>query len=150
MKRIFLAGIIQGSLVEPVVFNQDYRRRIKQLLAKHFPAARVYCPVEAHPNSLAYGDAQGRRVFLGHVAKARDSDLVIAYLPAASMGTAIELWEAHNRGTPIVAITPLTVNWVIRFLADLAVPGLEAFAKACRDGRIAKLLNSPPGRKKRS
>ena len=150
MKRIFLAGIIQGSLVESAIHNQDYRSRIKRLLAESLPDAQVYCPVTAHPNSLAYDDARGRQVFLHHVELARNSDMVVAYLPSASMGTAVELWEAHRNGTAVVSITPLTVNWVIRFLSDLVVADLEEFAAACRDGRIAALLSSDrrcrPGR----
>lgn len=140
-KTIFLAGIIQGSLVEPAVHSQDYRALIKQAIRDSIATAEVYCPVTAHPNSLDYDDATGRSVFLRHIEMARDSDLVVAYLPSASMGTAIELWEAHRKGTPIVAITPLTVNWVIRFLADLVVPTINEFAAACRDGRVAALLD---------
>ena len=140
MKRIFLAGIIQGSLVESAVHNQDYRAAIKRMLAAAVPDAEVYCPVTAHPNSLAYDDITGREVFLHHIELARGSDLVVAYLPSASMGTAIELWEAHRNGTPVVAISPLTVNWVIKFLSNLLVADLDEFESACRDGRIAALL----------
>lgn len=143
MKRIFLAGIIQGSLAEPAVHDQDYRPRIRQLVERFLPEAEVYCPVSAHPDSLRYDDRKGRAVFLHHVRLARQSDMVIAYLPAASMGTAIELWEAHRGGVPIVAITPLTVNWVVRFLCDLVVGDLDGLAEACRDGRLAGLLKAP-------
>lgn len=139
--KVFLAGIIQGSLVEPAIHSQDYRDRLKALLAEALPEAEVYCPVTAHPNSLDYDDARGRQVFLRHVEMARDCDLLVAYLPSASMGTAIELWEAHHNGTPIVAITPLTLNWVVRFLCDVVVADLAEFERACRDGRIAALLN---------
>jgi hypothetical protein len=140
VSNIFLAGIIQGSLAESAIHSQDYRPAIKRLLAECLPQAQVYCPVAAHPNSLAYDDARGRSVFLDHVRMARESDLVVAYLPSASMGTAIELWEAHRHGTPTVAITPLAVNWVVRFLCDLVVADLDEFAAACRDGRVAALL----------
>ena len=148
VKRIFLAGIIQGSLAEPAIHNQDYRGRIKALLARFLPGVRVYCPITAHPNSLSYDDRKGRRVFLRHIALARDSDLVVAYLPAASMGTAVELWEANRRGTPIIAITPLALNWAIRYLCDVVVADLDEFAEACRDGRVARLLDSPPNRRR--
>ncbi len=148
MKRVFLAGIIQGSLIEPAIHDQDYRRRIKDLLADCLPDAEVYCPVTAHPQSLSYDDARGREVFLGHIRMARDSDLVVAYLPSASMGTAIELWEAHRAGAATAAITPLTLNWAVRFLCDLVVGDLDEFAAACRDGRVARLME--PARTRRS
>jgi len=141
VKRIFLAGIIQGSLVESAIHCQDYRAKIKRILAEHLPDAKVYCPIEHHPESLGYGPAKGRQVFLHHIEMARDSDLVVAFLPSASMGTAIELWEAHRNGTPIVAISPLLRNWVVKFLSDLIVPDLEEFERACREGKIAALLN---------
>lgn len=139
--NIFLAGIIQGSIADAAIHDQDYRARIKAIIADALPEAAVYCPVENHPASLDYDDDQGRRVFEQHVWMARDSDLVVAYLPSASMGTAIEMWEAHRKGTPIVAITPLAVNWVVRFLCDLVVADLEEFEAAARDGRLAGLLN---------
>jgi hypothetical protein len=140
VKRIFLAGIIQGSLVESTIHNQDYRAAIKRVLAETLPDAEVYCPVTAHPNSLSYDDATGREVFLRHIDMARGSNMVIAYLPSASMGTAIELWEAHRGGTPVVTISPLTINWAIKFLSDLVVADLAEFESACRDGRVAALL----------
>jgi hypothetical protein len=144
--EIFLAGIIQGSLLGEAIHGQDYRAPIKALLADALPDARVYCPVEHHPDSLAYDRDRGREVFLGHVRMARDSDLVVAYLPSASMGTAVEMWEAHRAGVPLVAITPLMTNWTVKFLCDLVVEDLEAFAAACADGRVAALLNNRPCR----
>ena len=41
-------------------------------------------------------------------------DLLIAYVPEASMGTAIEMWEAHQHARVVVTITPLSHNWVVQ------------------------------------
>jgi hypothetical protein len=42
--RFFLAGIMQGSHLGAVLHNQDYRGRIKSLVAEHFPGADIYDP----------------------------------------------------------------------------------------------------------
>lgn len=149
MKKVFLAGIIQGSL-PATICDQDYRRLIKDIMMRHLPDVQVYCPVAAHPNSIAYDDMQARDVFMSHVELACRSDLVVAYLPLASMGTAIELWESHRCGTPTLAITPMEKNWVIRFLCDLVVADLAEFEQACADGRVGKLLHGEGSLRARS
>jgi hypothetical protein len=138
--RVFLAGIIQGSMLGNDTHGQDYRSRLKQILTTALPGVEVFCPVEDHPDSVGYDIDRARDVFFGHVDIARNSELVVAYLPSASMGTAVEIWEAHRAGQPIVAITPMTTNWVVRLLCDVVVSDLEDFAHACRDGRIAALF----------
>jgi hypothetical protein len=45
--HIFLAGIMQGSHVVATMHDQDYRSRLKRLLAKHWPEATVYDPLDA-------------------------------------------------------------------------------------------------------
>ena len=55
---------------------------------------------------------------------------VVAYLPEASMGSAIEMWEAKKAGAKVIAITGLKHNWVVRYTADLMVENLEQFAQA--------------------
>ena len=58
--RFFLAGIMQGSHLAATLHNQDYRERIKRLLAEHFPDADVYDPLADHTDSLNYDDDRGR------------------------------------------------------------------------------------------
>ena len=64
--RIFLAGIMQGSLREAALHDQDYRARLRNLLIAHLPAAEVYDPVADHGDSLNYEDGVGRQVCLRH------------------------------------------------------------------------------------
>ena len=51
------------------------------------------------------------------VSQATSVDVVIAYLPEASMGTAIEMWEAARNGVTVWAISPLKSNWVVKFFS---------------------------------
>jgi hypothetical protein len=125
--RIFLAGIMQGSLLSAAMHDQDYRSRLKRLLATHWPEAEVYDPLADHTNSLDYAPHQARKVFLKHNRMCREVDLLIAFVPSASMGTAIEMWEASQHNRVVVAITPLELNWAIRFCSDLMYANFADF-----------------------
>ncbi len=58
------------------------------------------------------------------------SDLVIAYLPVASMGTALEMYSAYQSGVPVVTISPLQENWVVRATSRRQFRDLESFIAA--------------------
>ncbi len=134
--RIFLAGVIQGSKKGRGVVAQDYRRPMKAALAQAFPGAEVFDPVEHHPKSVHYPDRKGRAVFRHLMREAARYDALVAFLPEASMGTAIEIWEARCAGRFVAAVTPMDRNWVIRYLCDRVYPDLAAFSRACRDGTL--------------
>jgi len=138
--RFFLAGIMQGSHVGPLLHEQDYRRRIRELIAAQFPDAEVYDPRENHSGSIAYDDATGRRVFFAHNQMCREVDVLLAFVPEASMGTAIEMWEAYCHGTVVITISPMEHNWAIRFLSHARYAGVEEFAAAVVDGRVAEVI----------
>ena len=57
-------------------------------------------------------------------------DVLIAYVPEASMGTAIEIWEAWKNGALVLAISPMDQNWAIRFLSHAIYPDLESFKRS--------------------
>lgn len=138
--RIFLAGIMQGSHLAAVLHNQDYRTRLKQLLLAALPGASVYDPLADHRASLDYDDTQGRGVFYHHNRMCREVDVVIAFVPEASMGTAIEMWEAYEHGRTVITISPLAHNWTIRFCSHAVYPDETAFEQALASGEIAELL----------
>ncbi len=138
--RIFLAGIIQGSLVEATVHGQDYRGRIKGLLAEHFPQADVYDPVANHTNSIEYDDVTGREVFFRHNAMCREVDVLLAFAPEASMGTAIEMWEAYQHGAAVIAISPMKHNWSIKFLSHAIYADVEEFEAALASGEVGRQI----------
>lgn len=142
MTTFFVAGIIQGSLQDDAIHSQSYRERIVGLLRSSFPEAEVYCPIENFPNSLEFSDAKARSTFLGLMERAGQADVLVAFVPEASMGTAIEMWQAYQRQHVVVTISPMEVNWVVRFLSSVVVPDVEAFEQFVRSGELARLMTS--------
>ena len=136
----FVAGIIQGSLQDRSIHGQSYRDSLVGLLRTAFPDAETYCPIENYPNSLSFTDEVARQTFLGLMERAGRADVLVAYVPEASMGTAIEMWQAHRSGRLVVAISPMEANWAIRFLSDVLLPDIAAFESFVRSGEMAALL----------
>lgn len=141
-KHFFLAGIIQGSYSDEAVFDQGYRQRIKTVLETRYPDASVYCPVEHHPDSVGYSDEKARAVFFHHLDLVRKSDAVIVFLPEASMGSAIEMWAAHEQHVPVISITTMKTNWVVRLLSDATCLSIEDFEDLVEKGQFDSLLES--------
>jgi len=135
--RFFLAGVMQGSHTEAVVHDQGYRERIKQLIEAHFPQAEVYDPLADHSESIAYDEPTGRNVFFRHNEMCRKVDVLVAFLPEASMGTAIEMWEAYQHGAAVITISPMEHNWAVKFLSHELYHDVKQFQAALESGRIA-------------
>ncbi len=138
--RIFLAGIMQGSHQTAEMHDQGYRQHLCSLLERHLPEAEVYDPLANHQQSLVYEEEQARQVFLDHNAMCAEVDVVIAFVPEASMGTAIEMWEAYRAGRIVIAISGLTHNWAIRFSSHAIYADLGEFEQAVASGRLATQL----------
>jgi hypothetical protein len=138
--KFFLAGIMQGSHLGMVLHNQDYRGRLKQLLLAHFPGCEVYDPLADHGNSLEYNDDHGREVFMFHNQLCTQVDVLLAFVPEASMGTAIEMWQAHQHGRTVITISPLSHNWAVKFLSHELYSDVIEFEKALETGRLARRL----------
>ena len=143
--RFFLAGIMQGSHLAPRLHNQDYRGRIRQLLEQSFPGAEIYDPRADHVNSITYDDPTGRNVFFHHNRMCRDVDVLVAFVPEASMGTAIEMWEAHRHGRVVITISPMEQNWAVRFLSHAIFHDLEEFELAVRNGALRQRIDEVLG-----
>jgi len=135
--RIFLAGIMQGSHRTAVLHDQHYRGRLKERLMAALPEAEIYDPLADHPKSLEYGAEKGRDVFFFHNRLCREVDVVLAFVPEATMGTAIEMWEAHTHGRVVVTISPLVHNWAVRFSSDVVYHDEAAFDAALLSGELA-------------
>ena len=140
LMRIFLAGIMQGSHVAELVHDQSYRGSFRDLLQAHWPDAEVYDPFANHANSVGYDLRRAKEVFHRHIDMCRQFDLVVAYVPEASMGTAIEMWEARQHGRRVVTITPLTHNWVVQITSDAVYHDRREFEHALASGDIDRLL----------
>jgi nucleoside 2-deoxyribosyltransferase len=127
-KKIFISGVIQGSALGKEIHSQDYRAELRAILRDNLPDAEIYDPFDGHENSVEYDDEQGRKTFLNHITKVHESDLLIAYLPHASLGTAIEVWESYKKGIPVWAISPMKTNWVVRFCTEKVFDDIESLA----------------------
>jgi membrane associated rhomboid family serine protease len=125
--RIFIGGVMQASITGKGIVSQDYRRQIAETLLARWPDAEIIDPFEQHPTSVEYDDAAAKETLFASLAHAAASDLLIAYVPVASMGTALEMYVAHERGVPVVTISPLAENWVVRALSRRVYPDLGSF-----------------------
>ena len=134
--RMFIAGIMQGSRSDGEIEGQDYRREIAQVARQYIPDIDVLDPFELHPDSVDYSPEQARRTFLELVELAGRVDVLVAYAPSASMGTAIEMWNAYQSGVRIYTISQMTDNWVVQSLSERVFPDVAAFAAFVADGGL--------------
>jgi molybdopterin converting factor small subunit len=137
--RIFIAGIMQGSRRGNGIESQDYRERIVSAIRARLPDADILDPWALHPDSVNYDDNQGRQVYLALNDMAATADVLVAYVPQASMGTAIEMWQAFKAGAHIFTISPLAENWVVKFLSQRVFATLDEFVQfvACGEFEAA-------------
>ncbi|MDX1614571.1 MAG: nucleoside 2-deoxyribosyltransferase [Candidatus Promineifilaceae bacterium] len=139
--HIFLAGVMQGSRRDHLIDDQDYRNRIASALRAHVPDVQIIDPFARDPNSVEYSLEQARTAFLTNTAKAAEADALIAYLPTASMGTAIEMWTAYQAGAYILAVTPLMHNWVVKVTANAVLPDLPALLGEIASGHFTRRVS---------
>ncbi len=137
--RVFIAGVMQGSRRDDRVNDQRYRQALTQILQENLEGVEVVDPWARHPNSEAYDIERARETFMSMNALAGQVDLLVAYVPEASMGTAIEMWEAHRAGAQILTISPMAENWVVKLLSLRVFPTLEAFEAFVANGGLASL-----------
>ena len=138
--RVFIAGIMQGSRLDRFIDAQEYRRVIARAIVDRYPTVEIVDPNELHPNGVDYDDELAKATLLEMARLAAEADVVVAYAPQASMGTAIEMWQAFQAGVPLVTISPLAANWVVRHLSDALVPDLGAFESWVADGGLDKFV----------
>ncbi len=139
--RFFLAGIMQGSHAAARCHDQDYRTQIAQLIETHFRDADVYDPHVKHSTSLDYSHETGRQVFFRHNRLCGEVDVLVAFVPEASMGTAIEMWEAYQHGAAVITISPLKHNWAVKFLSHALYADLPSFEVALQSGDVARQID---------
>ncbi len=128
--RIFIGGVMQASNHGKQIVDQDYRRQIAAALQARWPEVEVIDPFSLHPNSVEYGDAAAKETLFAMVDLASHSDIAIAYVPTASMGTAMEMFAAYQNGVPVIAISPLATNWVVKALSRRVYGSMESFLAA--------------------
>jgi hypothetical protein len=138
--QVFIAGIMQGSRLDEDIDEQNYRQAIARTILAHHPDVEIVDPNELHPDGVNYDDEQARVTLLELADLAAGSDLLVAFAPQASMGTAIEMWQAYQAGAPVITISPMAANWVVRHISDVVLPNLAAFEVWVAEGGLAPLL----------
>jgi hypothetical protein len=136
MMHIFIAGIMQGSHTDGGIDAQDYRHLITEILQRYIPGVEMLDPVELHPDSVNYDPERAKQTLLELAALAGQTDILVAYAPSASMGTAIEMWNAYQCGRRVYTISPMADNWVVRSLSQRVFPDIEAFEAFVASGGL--------------
>lgn len=144
--HIFIAGVMQAERLDDQIVSQDYRARITRALRAAMPGVQITDPFALNPDSVNYDDDRARHTFLTMTKKAAEADLLIAYLPQVSMGTAMEMWEAHQAGAYIIAVTPHVHHWAIRFTTNEILPDLDSLEEMISNGRLHQIMQSRNGR----
>ena len=139
--KVFIAGIMQGSRLDHYIDTQNYRQIIAEAILAHHPGWAIVDPNELHPDGVDYDDDTAKVTLLELADLAGQADLVVAFAPKASMGTAIEMWEGFRAGKPLVTISPMAANWVVRHLSDVVLPDLDAFRSWVATGGLAQLMD---------
>ncbi len=136
--RVFIAGIMQGSRTDKGIDAQDYRREITQILQNHIDRVEIVDPITLHPESVDYSPEQARQTLLELLALAGRVDVLIAYVPTASMGTALEMWHAYQGNVRVYTISPLAGNWVVQSLSERVFPDIAAFVTFVANGGLSE------------
>lgn len=123
--------------------GQDYRQLVRDAVRIHHPDAEICDPFSLFPDSVEYDDQRAKQTLFEMAAEAGASDILIAYLPQASMGTALEMIRAYDNGKTIISISPMEKNWLIRAVSAKIFPSLDEFCTWARQTDIAELIDMP-------
>ncbi|MBS1248880.1 MAG: hypothetical protein MAG431_00447 [Chloroflexi bacterium] len=137
--KIFIAGVMQGSIKGHGIQGQDYRERIREAVKINHPDAKIVDPFSLFPDSVDYNDQRAKQVLFEMAAEAGASDMVISYLPEASLGTALEMIRAYDNGKTIFTISPMEKNWVIRALSTKLFPSLDEFCDWVSQNHLSEI-----------
>jgi hypothetical protein len=138
--RIFIGGIMQGSKRAMGIHNQEYRDQIAAIVLGRHPEVEVVDPLKLHPGSVSYTRERAVGTFLSSLDHAAAADALVAYLPRASMGTALEIWRAYEAGKPVFVISPMHSNWMLWATATRVFPDLAGFAAFVAEGGLMPYL----------
>ena len=137
---VFLSGVMQGSQTDSSLHAQDYRQQLRDIITAAHPEAEVVCPAQLNPDSVAYDNEAARRAFMGELDLAAKTDVLVAFAPVATMGTAVEMYRAHAASRLVFTISPMVTNWAIRFLSARVFEDLAEFEAFVRDGSLGRAV----------
>lgn len=142
--KIFIAGIMQGSMKGKGIQEQDYREQIREAVKIQHPDAEIVDPFSLFPDSVEYDDQRAKQVLFKMAAEAGSSDVLIAYLPKASLGTALEMIRAYDSGSTIISISPMEKNWFILAVSRKIFPTLDDFCDWISQTKFSELTETSP------
>ena len=132
-RRYFISGVMLGSKQKLVkheadLVPQNYRQQIADVIQKTDPRAIIVDPLDALKHraeqmghtidEINASDEAVRDAFMEVIEMVKDCDVIVSNLPEASMGSAVELWEARKANLQIFTISPMKDNWAIRSVTD--------------------------------
>ena len=138
--KIFISGVMQGSKKGPGMQEQGYRQVIADSIRTLHPNAEIYDPFTAFPDDGEYDDQRAKQTLFTAAEEAASADILIAYLPEASMGSALEMIRAHDNRKIIISISTMETNWFIRAVSWKIFISLDAFCEWIRQTHLAELM----------
>ena len=135
--KIYISGILRGSR-ENEFYPQCYRKRIVDIIQKSWESAVVHCPNIKGAVSDTETLKDTAKEFEQQLSMLKKSNIVVAYIPEASMGCAIEVYNASMRGKYVVTITPMKSNRMIRMFSHEIYDSVDSFEQACLVGKFKK------------
>ena len=129
-----------GSIREMAIHEQGYRDEIAALVRRYHPETEIVDPLKLHPDSVRYSREEAVATFLAMLDEAAAADVLVAYLPEASLGTAIEVWRAYAAGKPVYVISPMANNWTLWATATRIFADLAAFEAYVASGNLVPHL----------
>ena len=132
---------MQGSRQDEGVQTQGYRQVLAQAIVERHPEAEIVDPWAIYTGAIDYSPEQAAQTLMEELELVAGCDLLVAYLPEASMGTSLEMWTAYEAGIPVLAISKMTRNWVVQTLSAEIHATLEDFLKHVENGGLSALLD---------
>jgi hypothetical protein len=90
---------------------------------------------------VSYSRPKAVETFLALLHEAAHADILVAYLPEASMGTALEVWRAYEAGSPVFVISPMASNWMLWATATRIFSTIDEFARLVAAGGLTPYLH---------
>jgi hypothetical protein len=162
----FIAGTMQGSSSGITFVDQGYRQEMRQIILRYHPNSVIHCPLIimqqrffetreslyklhaklAEVEAIIPADTppilqETFGAFHDLLRLAADSDVLVAYLPnhEASMGTAMEMLQAHQNHKPVITISGMRQNLAILATSTTIIPDFVHFESLLASGWLQSL-----------
>lgn len=138
--KVFIAGVMQGNKKNDRIHNQNYRKEIVKALGYLTDNLEIIGTSINSSDRSKLTDKQASEIFFNSCFAVRKADVVIVYVPEASMGTAVEMWEAWKNNVPIITISQLKYNWVIKLLSTKLYSTIAELSQGIKAGDLQIII----------